>query len=363
MAERALVVYIGKASRKNFPVGLEHETWGFKTDHPDYKALQPGDWIVFGVGSNGSPRSLLEDWWKYTVAEVVVGRLTNGLYRDATPLWPNEGGDVSYPFRVTFEYLERFTNVPLAPGMLGPSLSDGLRKAGLRGQGVVVPADGGIIERLRNEVPVAVRPAGNVWMEIRDKCRERLVSGTPILTLEREVPNHIVAVEDDRIVRLSDEARIEGEPSAAPRTEVERLWDQLVQHGEVLTSEAHVLRFTQALVGRLIDGVGFDRDSRRLYFTDRVQAMRRWVSPPIPPVQDEPPVDPPIVAENEEVPTVEVEQLTNEPPVVDSDQALTVLAGSFDDLTLELVRQYLDIRQLRLGAWVRTGKRPGFEAR
>ena len=152
MAERALVIYIGQATKENFRVGLGRATWGFKNYRPEYAALQPGDWIIFGVTATGGPRVPPEDWAKFELAEVVVGRLTSSLFSDSEPLWPDENEAVSYPNRVTFEVLGERSQVPLVPGELGPSVIEGLRRSGTGGQGVVVPSDGELLDGLAAKV-------------------------------------------------------------------------------------------------------------------------------------------------------------------------------------------------------------------
>jgi AAA domain (dynein-related subfamily) len=146
MPERAVVNYIGQASLANFRLGMGHLTWGFKNYRPEYAALEQGDCVVFGVSASGSPRVPPEEWATFELAEVVIGRLSSALYTDSTPLWPDENGVTSYPHRFTFEVLGEWHNVDLTPGLIGPSVIEGLRKAGSGGQGVVVEADGQVFE-------------------------------------------------------------------------------------------------------------------------------------------------------------------------------------------------------------------------
>lgn len=149
MAERALVNYIGQASLTNFNLGLGRLTWGFKHYRPEYGALRPGDWLLFGVSASGSPRVPPEEWATFELAEVIVGRLTSGLYTDSAPFWPGEDGAVtSYPHRFRFEVLDRRREVALTPGLLGSAVIEGLRRAGSGGQGVVVDAEGDVFAGL-----------------------------------------------------------------------------------------------------------------------------------------------------------------------------------------------------------------------
>ena len=77
------------------------------------------------------------------------------------------------------------------------------------------------------------RSAQNVWMEIQQKCRELQKSGQTLATLDQGVANVIVAVEDDRILRLSALARQSDVPSPVKRALVEELWVDLARDGEV----------------------------------------------------------------------------------------------------------------------------------
>ena len=121
---KALVIYIGEPVNPNFRVGLEKSTWGFKSSDPAYDELRAGDWILFGVRGSGLGTRMDDDKWSETVlSEVVVGRLAGPIFEDRTPLWPDEGAEVSYPFRLEFEKLGSRDDVPLKPGLLGPMLS------------------------------------------------------------------------------------------------------------------------------------------------------------------------------------------------------------------------------------------------
>jgi hypothetical protein len=275
-----LVIYIGQPSETNFRWGLDHKIWGFRNNRAEYGALRPGDFIVFGVRAiGGGPRVGQEEWATNTLSEVFLGRLTSGLFVDEDPLWPDENEELSYPYRVQFELLDRETQVPLVPGDLGPAIIAGLRSAGLVRQGVVTDADGALIEEFQRQAQVVTggaRSAENVWLEIQDKCRQNMAMGTPILTLDREIPNHIVAVEDKRILRRSDKPQSE-EGGGPTKAEIIRLWNALVDEGEVGKGRG-ALFFAYALIARLIDGVAFDKQPFRLFFADRERAMRPWVS-------------------------------------------------------------------------------------
>lgn len=292
MSERALTVYVGGAERVKFGIGRERGVWGFKSQGEGYENLRPGDWIVFGTWVKGDVRVPEEVWSTYHLDEVVLGRLTTSVYADDTPLWPDQDRELSHPYRCRFDQLACVSDVALSPGKLGPALIEGLHRSALTDRGIVVEADGELITASRATAAFtkgfsdqtlssqAERSADNVWLEIQDKCRDHMAAGTPILTLDRAVPNSIVAVEEQRIVRQSTEARGEGEPSDVSKASVVRLWERLVRDGEV--KNLPVLRFGYALVGRLINGVEFRPDPFRLVLTDRALAMRPWRGAPPP---------------------------------------------------------------------------------
>lgn len=148
-----LVVYIGQASLQNFHYGREWGIWGFKESLPDYEQINVGDFIIFGRGvSGGGPRTPLVEWVRHSVQEVVVGRITEALYYDTEPFWPDEHTPgTSYPYRVRFEEVIHFQDVSLQPsGPLGEA-SDALRRAGSGGRAQVLQATQ--VPLLQNFVP------------------------------------------------------------------------------------------------------------------------------------------------------------------------------------------------------------------
>ena len=78
------------------------------------------------------------------------------------------------------------------------------------------------------------RSGENVWLEIMDKCRDHMEHGTPILTLDRNVPNHVVGVQDSAIVRRSDEER--GGNANATRATIKQIWEDLLEGEEIHAS-------------------------------------------------------------------------------------------------------------------------------
>ena len=118
----------------------------------------------------------------------------------------------------------------------------------------------------------SVRSGEDVWREIQHKCRQLMASATPLLTLEREVPNVITDVTDTAIWRRSAEARTPEDSSAVPKSDVLALWHSLQERG--VASDAAPLRFAYALLARLIDGVEFKSDPYRIVMAGPDQATQ-----------------------------------------------------------------------------------------
>lgn len=153
--ERVLAVFVGQAAQTNFQVGLRAGTWGFKERQSQYADLAPGDLIMLGSGfTGGSPRVQPQEWVREQLQTVVLGRLTTGIYEDESPLWPDEGADVSYPHRVRFEQLQTLHDVPLSEPSLGGDVSEALRMSVNRGIGRVAPATGTIFKGLVDDPSV-----------------------------------------------------------------------------------------------------------------------------------------------------------------------------------------------------------------
>ncbi|WP_133148044.1 MrcB family domain-containing protein [Mycobacterium lehmannii] len=119
---------------------------------------------------------------------------------------------------------------------------------------------------------ISTRSADDVWAEIQAKCREKQATGQPIRTLVEETPNYVVDVGDSWIERRSEQPRSDTGISRIQRVTIESIWRDLVESGKAQYTGPY--RFAWALVGRLIDGVGFERDPFRLVLVDREAAMR-----------------------------------------------------------------------------------------
>ena len=117
------------------------------------------------------------------------------------------------------------------------------------------------------------RDAADVWNEVCQKAEKHRVNGEPIYTLTRRVPNRIIEVKIDRIVRQSSESDA---TSIVSRREVEQIWDALCQHGQAVRGEVRALQFAWALVANLIDGLEFRTDPFRLVVVNEELANRPY---------------------------------------------------------------------------------------
>jgi len=94
------------------------------------------------------------------------------------------------------------------------------------------------------------RSGDNVWAEIKHICRNAQRDGRTIATLGRGVPNRIIAVEPDAIIRASDEAHTpDGAGSRVTKSMVTGVWDRLAT--ERPTSKSGRLYFTYALLSKI----------------------------------------------------------------------------------------------------------------
>jgi 5-methylcytosine-specific restriction enzyme B len=129
------------------------------------------------------------------------------------------------------------------------------------------------IARLRG---MGERDTADVWAEVQDKARDRMLTETPVLTIDRSVTNFITEVGERGIFRKSDEPR--GEPETESRItqrEIADLWQQLEERGE--TYRAGPIAFTYALLADTVPGVEGISGPLRLYFSDRTAAERTWL--------------------------------------------------------------------------------------
>lgn len=128
-----------------------------------------------------------------------------------------------------------------------------------------------------NGMPIT-READDVWAEILDKAQDRRVSGEPVYTLVDKVPNRIIKVEKDKILRQSDKAySAEKGPSEVSRKDVEKIWNALRERGQAVEGEdVKVLRFAWALIAEFIGGIEFRSDPFRLVVTDDALANQNY---------------------------------------------------------------------------------------
>lgn len=108
--------------------------------------------------------------------------------------------------------------------------------------------------------------------QIQAICRDAMSTGRTIATIDRGIPNRILRVNPNAIVRASGEARTpDGQGAQVTRAMVERVWQALASGGQA----GHIpgmLFFAYALVAE-IPGVAVDSDRRGLHVADWDLAM------------------------------------------------------------------------------------------
>jgi hypothetical protein len=124
---------------------------------------------------------------------------------------------------------------------------------------------------------MAERAWQNVWAQIVNGAWAHRLSGEPIFTLDREVPNTIVEVTPLAIRRRSAVSRSTDGESNVPAAAIENLWRQLVDRGE--TYQSGPVAFAYALIGRLVAGIGYASEPLRLSISDTTAAMAPWSGP------------------------------------------------------------------------------------
>lgn len=155
-SSHALAVYIGESSLSNFQFSADQGVWGWRRHHADYDGVEPGDLIVFGVQyTGGSPRVSLGDWLDHELSEVAIGRITSPVEEAEHPFWPDEEGEVIYPYRLTFDLIERLGRTPIAAidGQYGEGASDAIRRSAAgAGRGVLVSVVGGLPDMTQPDI-------------------------------------------------------------------------------------------------------------------------------------------------------------------------------------------------------------------
>lgn len=170
-SSRCVVVYVGKSSEPNFAFSSPDGRWGWKTWHPDYSRITPGDRILFGLGfTGGSPRMNPDDFQSHRFARIVEGRVTSAVTEERDPYWPDESGDLSYPYRIEFERVseDELVQIEDLDHEYGGPVGDAFRLSGIDKQrGVVVdtaialpPEDYRSLEEVVEQFAEALRVAG-----------------------------------------------------------------------------------------------------------------------------------------------------------------------------------------------------------
>lgn len=133
-------VYVPSASREYLEVGLERQTWGWRSSTLDrggirqaVKQMAPGDYFVFG---HRGPNSRVKPggWASSTLQRVVVAQLVTPLHIEHSPIWP----DGEYPERIGFTAIAELSDV--SGSHLGSQAMEALRlSANKQGAPVVTP--------------------------------------------------------------------------------------------------------------------------------------------------------------------------------------------------------------------------------
>lgn len=123
-------VYVGEKGAANLRRGIERSVWGWKPDTAEQRAhhevlasLKKDDRLYLGhlgLGRISGPEAQTR-----TVPEVVVARLTGGLYQDDAPVWDDD----VYPYRVRLVIEETLHDVTKEHPRIGPEGIEALRRS------------------------------------------------------------------------------------------------------------------------------------------------------------------------------------------------------------------------------------------
>ena len=142
---RLVAVYVGRTSEPNFNHSVRDGRWGWRQSRDDYDQVSPGDTIAFAFGySGGSPRVQADEFVHHRLGRVVLGTISSKVHHDSRPYWPDERGDTSYPFRLSFDFLEEREDVAIADldAEFGGPVAEGFRNSAIaQGRGVIVNID------------------------------------------------------------------------------------------------------------------------------------------------------------------------------------------------------------------------------
>jgi 5-methylcytosine-specific restriction protein B len=144
---RVLCVYVGQSSQANLRVGLDNGTWGFKSAQEAYDEVEVGDYVLLATGfSGGSPSVASDAWVAQALKEIIVGRITDSFFEANAPLWPDEVGEVLYPYRFHFDTLEVRNDVALADSSeISSDIAEALRLSAInQGRGYLAAAAGSV---------------------------------------------------------------------------------------------------------------------------------------------------------------------------------------------------------------------------
>ncbi|SHJ17566.1 hypothetical protein SAMN05421803_10446 [Nocardiopsis flavescens] len=144
MGERDITevyVYVGEKGTANLRRGIERSVWGWKLDtvedkkahHEVLTSLKKDDRLY--LGHEGLGRISRPEAQTRTVPEVVVARLTGGLYQHGTPVWDDD----VYPYRVPLVIEETLHDVTKEHPRVGPEGIEALRRSACAQGGPYLP--------------------------------------------------------------------------------------------------------------------------------------------------------------------------------------------------------------------------------
>ena len=132
--QQILCIYVGQSSEANLRHSRPDGRWGWKEHQPDYDMVKAGDLIILGSGyTGGSPRVSEEEFRRHQLRSLIVGRITRPIEEFAEPYWPDESGEVIYPFRLDFVEFETRSDVAIADldEDFGAPVVDALRRSAI----------------------------------------------------------------------------------------------------------------------------------------------------------------------------------------------------------------------------------------
>ncbi len=130
-----LTVYVGEASKINLDYGLKNNIWGFKESVSKDLINEElkGSYLVLAFGfTGGSPRKSEDEWKKYSLNKVYIGRIKTNIYNEKSIEWPDEKylkENERYSNRFRFDLISEIENVEIKS--IPTEIAEGIRKSGI----------------------------------------------------------------------------------------------------------------------------------------------------------------------------------------------------------------------------------------